>query len=99
MGTRRRQRGWVGMIVMLLALVIVGLLGQSVLRGMGLLGARPPAAATGERARLPPGAVPAGDAASAPPASSAPLDRARAVEGMLLQGAAERGRQVNEGER
>jgi hypothetical protein len=89
----------VGLIVMLLALVVVGLLGQSVLRGMGLLGARPPAAATGERSRMPPGAVPGGDAASATPASSAPLDRARAVEGMLLQGAAERGRQVNEGER
>ena len=99
MRTGRRQRGWVGLIVMLLALVVVGLLGQSVLRGMGLLGARPPVAAAGERGRLPPGAVPAGDATSATPASSAPLDRARAVEGMVLQGAAERGRQVNEGER
>jgi len=95
----QRQRGWVGLIVILLALVIVALLGKSVLREMGLLGARPPVADTGERGRLPAGAQPAGDPTSATPASSAPLDRARSVEGMVLKGAAERGRQINEGEK
>jgi hypothetical protein len=99
MRARRRQRGWVGLIVILLALAVVALLGRTVLREMGLLGARPPVAQTGEPGRLPSGAQPAAEPASATPSSSAPIDRARAVEGMVLQGAAERGRQVDDGAR
>lgn len=97
MRARRRQRGWVGLIVILLALALVALLGRTVLRETGLLGARPPVAETGERSRLPPGVGPAAEPASATPSSTAPIDRARAVEGMVLQGAVERGRQVDDG--
>ena len=99
MRTRRRQRGWLGLVVMLLALVVVAMLGRTVLREMGLLGGRPPVADSGGRDRLPPGATPAGDASPATPASSAPIDRARAVEDMVQQGAADRGRRIGDAEK
>ena len=45
-GLRRHQRGWVGLVVILLALVIVAWLAKSALTSYGLSG-KPPAAAPG----------------------------------------------------
>ena len=45
-GLRRHQRGWVGLVVILLALVIVAWLAKSALTSYGLTG-KPPAAAPG----------------------------------------------------
>jgi len=78
-GTMRRQRGWAGLVVLLLALVIVGFLMRTVARQMGLTDGRPSAAA---------GAIPAGtDAGSAAGSASptTPQDRVRAVEAEVLR--------------
>jgi hypothetical protein len=78
-----RQGGWIGLVVILLALVIVGWLAKDAFRQyISVPGAAAPAksADPGERARAP-GAVavdPAG-ATSAPAMPTAPMDRAREI--------------------
>ena len=77
----RRQGGWVGLIVILLALAAVALLAQVALKQYGLSGAAAPTK-TGTpdgRARGAPGAAPA-----------AALERARGVEELVKQHAEER---------
>ena len=91
---RARQRGWVGLVVVLVAFVIVALLAKDALKQYGLVPAKPTAAkaaSPGERARAP-GAVGAEaiDLDSAPSAPSGALDRARGVEDMLKRQADER---------
>ncbi|MGH8849912.1 MAG: hypothetical protein ACREYD_02865, partial [Casimicrobiaceae bacterium] len=56
--TARRQRGWVGLVVLLLALVIVAMLAQTALRHYGLL-ARADAPAKTATPRVPGDAAPA----------------------------------------
>jgi hypothetical protein len=82
------------MLVMLVALVIVGFLAKDALKAYLGVGAKPPApnaATPGERARSP-GAIgtEAFDPASAPPSTGTALDRARGVEAVVKQQAAER---------
>jgi hypothetical protein len=89
-----RQGGWVGMIVMLLALAIVAWLARDALRGYGLLPSSSTAAKagmTGERVR-PAGAL-SGEAPdmSSAPTQQAPMERARGVEDMVKQQAEQRG--------
>lgn len=90
---RGRQRGWVGLVVILVALVIVAVLAKDALKQYGLVpGATVTKAGTpGERARAP-GAtgVETLDFGSAPMAPMAPLERARGVEEMVKQQAEER---------
>lgn len=82
--SRRRQRGWFGMVGLLVALVIAALLGKTLLQQMGLLaGARLPQSA-GRSAVSPAGEAPI-DPTLAVPSTTAPLDRARGVEGALQQ--------------
>jgi hypothetical protein len=88
-GSRHRQRGWVGMIVLLLALLIVAWLAKDALHKYGLVpdaetvtrsatgGAR-----TGSGAA---GAVENADPTAAIPAPTNPLDKARGVESMIKQ--------------
>jgi hypothetical protein len=89
-----RQRGWVGLIVMLVALVIIALLAKEGLKQYGLLPGKATttkAGTPGERARAP-GAVgvEALDFNSAPSAPAGALDRARGVEDMVKRQADER---------
>lgn len=89
---RVRQHGWAGMLVILVTLAIVGFLAKDALKAY--LGVKPPAAnaaTPGERARAP-GAIgtEAFDPGAAPPGTGTALDRARGVEGMVKQQAAER---------
>ncbi len=91
---RKRQRGWVGLVVILLALGIVALLAKDALKQYGLIpGAAAPvkAGTPGERSRAP-GAVGAEaiDLGSAPAAPASGLDRARGVEDMVKRQADER---------
>ena len=92
---RSRQRGWAGMLVILVALVIVGFLAKDALKSYLGSPAKPvaKAASPGERARAP-GAVgvEAFDPGAAPPSGGSALDRARGVEDMVKQQAAERER-------
>ena len=91
---RGRQRGWIGLVMILVALVIVGYLAKDALKAYGL-GSAPKAAVKagtpGERVRAP-GAIGAEalDLDSAPTAPASALERARGVEDMVKQQAAER---------
>ena len=84
MRTRAGQRGWVGLIGLLIALVIVLVLGRTLLQQMGLTS--PPSMS----ASTPVARQNASDAANAQAASSqlrvtAPLERARGVEAVVQQ--------------
>jgi len=89
-----RQRGWAGLVMILVALVIVAYLAKDALKGYGL--ASRPAVATkaatpAERARVPgAGGVEALDLGSAPAAPASALERARGVEDMVKQQASAR---------
>ena len=89
-----RQRGWIGIVVILVALAIVAILAKDALKGYGLTsGANvtTKAGSPGERARMP-GAI-AGEAldpGAAPTAPAGALERARGVEDMVKREAAER---------
>ena len=96
-GRRSREGGWVGMVVLLLALLIVAWLAKDALKSYGLMGQATTTVTTkagtpGERARAPAAVDATGVAAeSAAPAPTAPLDRARGVADMLKQQEGQRG--------
>jgi len=88
------QGGWVGLIVILLALVIVAVLAKDALKQYGLVPGAPvttKAGTPGERVRAP-GAVgvEAIDPGAAPATPASALERARGVEDMVRQQAGER---------
>ena len=89
-----RQGGWVGLIVILLALVIVAVLAKDALKQYGLLpGAAAPmkAGTPGERARAAGAAgVETLDLGTAPATPANALERARGVEDMVKRQADER---------
>ncbi len=88
MRTLHRQRGWLGLIGLLLALVIVAVLAQKVLKTYGLLsGAEPGTKSAAERGpRGPGGASPAPlDASGVTPTPSAAMERARGLERAVQQ--------------
>ena len=85
MNGRRKQGGWVGMIVILIALAIVAWLSKDALRKYGLL---PDTESTLRRAGVPTEGA-ATDAVQPPPSSV--LDKARSVEGILKQESEKRG--------
>ncbi len=94
MQTIGRQRGWVGLVVILLALVIVAYLAKDALRAYLPAAATAEPARQGERTRLPPAAVDAsGTAGPSTPSFLVPVERARGVEATVQQQADEtRGR-------
>jgi len=85
------------MVVLLVALVIVALLAQSALRQYGLLGGAPPAGKSADAERVPGGAAPASpDPSTAALPPRAPMERARAVEQTVQQGAQDLSRRIDE---
>ncbi|HZQ62058.1 MAG TPA: hypothetical protein VFC24_11955 [Casimicrobiaceae bacterium] len=96
-GFARRQRGWAGMAMLLVALLVVGWLARSALKQMGLVDGAPSAIVTGKVQAAPVASPAAVDAAS--PSAAAPLDRARAVQAQVLQQGAAAQEQLNKLER
>ena len=93
---RRSQRGWVGMLVILIALVIVAYLAKDALTKYGLIpdmetverkAGTAPARAPGPAA----GAVERVDATTTTPASRTPMDAARGLENSLKEQSEKRG--------
>jgi hypothetical protein len=88
MRTRARQRGWAGLIGLLIALAIVLLLGRTVLQQTGVLTSHSVTAQTPLSRQLAPDA-PSAQAASAMPSFAAPIERARSVETIVQDQARE----------
>jgi len=100
MRTLRRQRGWLGLIGLLLALVIVAVLAQKVLKTYGLLpGAEPGAKSAAERGPRGPGDIsPAPlDATGVTPTPAAAIERARGLESAVQQQAQDLNKRMDEG--
>lgn len=90
-----RERGWVGLVVILIALVIVALMAQKALKSYGLVPDGEQTAGAGNR--LPPAASPAGsDATTAPVTPGNALQRARGLEQQVKRGAEEQEKRINE---
>ena len=95
MRTLHRQRGWVGLIVLLIALVIVGLLSQKLLKQMGLFSEdRVMSKAAGPRAPGPIGAVPL-DVTGATPVPTNAIERAKGLESTLQQQSQDMGQRID----
>ena len=94
--SRHRQRGWAGLLVIVIALLIVGFLAKDALKQYLTPGATSARTSTAPADRLRnPGlgdATP--DMSSAPVAPATPMDRARAVEEMVRQQADERAKRM-----
>ena len=89
MTSRHRQRGWLGLVVILLALVIVGLAARSALKAYGLFddSQRTHHAAA-------PDASEVEKAAAMTPRDA--LQRAKGVEAMVRQGAIEQEKRIDD---
>jgi hypothetical protein len=96
-----KQGGWVGLIVMLLALAIVAWLSKDALRQYGLLsGPGKTAESTGlQRSPTPAAVSDFSGGTTATPSFQAPMERARGVEATVLQGAATQSRRVEDSTR
>jgi hypothetical protein len=97
-----RQRGFLGLVVILIALLIVAWLAMDGLKQYGMLsGAAPPtkAATAPERVRGPGAGVTeaAPDVSTATPAPMDALGKARGLEGAVREQAAENARRIDEG--
>jgi hypothetical protein len=94
---KHRQRGLVGLIVLLLALAIVGFLAKDALKQYGLLSGESTerkSSAPAERLRNPSlGEAPA-DLSSAPAAPVTPIERARGLEDTIKRQADERAQRM-----
>lgn len=91
----QRQRGWLGLVGLLIALVIVAVLAQKVLKTYGLLSGAEPARAAPERG--------SGDVSSAPmnatvvaPSPTAAIERARGLENAIQQQANDLNKRMDE---
>ena len=89
MALRHRQRGWVGLVVILLALVIVALVARTALKQYGLVD--DPSKAQHATA---PGANEAEQAAAVTPRNA--LERARGVEDVVKRGAVEQEKNIDD---
>ena len=87
---RGSQRGWVGLVGILIALVIVAVLAQTVLRSYGLVGGAEHTAARGS------GAAATGDAAQPARTPANPIERARGLEQQVQRDASDLGRRIDE---
>ena len=91
----QRQRGWIGLIGLLIALVIVALLAQTVLKTYGLLSDPDAAVKAGPRSVGAVGPAPA-DPTAATPAAATPIERARGVEQQLQRDTQDLARRIDE---
>jgi cytochrome c-type biogenesis protein CcmH/NrfG len=89
------QRGWVGLVVVLIALVIVALLAQTALKSYGLLPGPDAAVNAGPRGVGAVGPAPA-DPTVATPAPVTPIERAHGMEQQLQRDAQDLARRVDE---
>ena len=94
MGAAQPQRGWIGIVGLLIALVIVALLAQTALKTYGLLPGSDAAVEAVPRGVGAAGPAPA-DATVASPAA-APIERAREVERQLQRDAQDLARRIDE---
>jgi hypothetical protein len=89
-----RQRGWVGLVVLLLALVIVAVLAQTALKHYGLLApSGAPAVNTSAREQATDGSGQL-DSATTTPRNA--IERARGVENTVRRQADELGKQIDD---
>jgi len=91
-----RQGGWVGLIVILLALAIVAWLSKDALKQYGLLSGPPAAAEPTGLQRSPTPAAVSDYSGGASPSFQAPVERARGVEETVRRGADVQSRQIDE---
>ena len=89
----RRQRGWVGLVALLLALVIVAVLAQTALKQYGVL-APVGAQAVKTSARGQPDGSGQLDSATTAPRNA--IERARGVENMVRKQADDMGKQIDD---
>jgi hypothetical protein len=95
MHSRNSQRGWVALIGILLALVIIGLLSQTLLKRMGLFSEdRVTTKTAGPRGPGPTGAVPIDPTGAAPVPGNA-VERARGLESSLQQQTQDMGQRID----
>lgn len=94
-GIVHRQRGWLGLIGLLIALVIVAVLAQKVLKTHGLLSAAEPARAAAERGPGEVGSAPM-DATVVAPSPTAAIERARGLENAVQQQANDLNKRMDE---
>ena len=87
MRLRAGQRGWVGLLVVLLALVIVGLLAKTALKAYGVLDEP-------GKTQAKPGATEVEQAATITPRNA--LERAKGVQDMVNQGAIEQQKRIDD---
>jgi hypothetical protein len=89
MASRDRQRGWAGLVIILLALVIVGLAARSALKAYGL-------SDNPDKMRhaAAPGASEVEQAAAVTPRNA--LERAKGVQDMVKQGAIEQEKRIDD---
>ena len=98
MQTMRRQRGWLGLIVILIVLGIIAVLAKDALKSYGLTGGaamEADPARQGERTRLPAAATDGTQALPATPSMAAPIERARGVESTVQRQADEMRRRID----
>jgi len=94
-----RQGGWVGLIVILLALAIVAWLSKDALKQYGLLSGPGKAMEPTGLQRSPTPAAVSDYSGGATPSFQAPVERARSVESTVLRGADVQSRQVDDATR
>ncbi len=82
---RNRQAGYVGLVVILIALLIVAWLSKDALMKYGMLGGTTTTSKAAGQVATP------GDVTTATPTPSNVMDKAKALEGMLQQESTRRG--------
>jgi hypothetical protein len=92
-GGPARQRGWVGLIGLIIALVIVAMLAKTVLEQYGLTGSARKPSTAGDRTGL--GPVPH-ETTSVVPAPREAMERARGLESAVQQQAVDSARRIEE---
>ncbi len=99
-----RQGGWVGLIMLLIVVLIVGWLAKDALRDYGLLPAQDEEAAesrepTGLQRSPTPAAVSESPPGGASTSYQRPLERARSVESTVTRGAEAQGQRIDDATR
>jgi hypothetical protein len=95
MRSRNNQRGWVALIGILLALVIIAVLSQTLLKRMGLLSEdRVTTKTAGQRGPGPTGPVPI-DPTGATPMPGSAIERAKGLESSLQQQTQDMGQRID----
>jgi len=95
MNARHREQGWVGLIVILVALVIVGMLAQTLLKQYGLLPGDRAATTTAGPRGVGPTTPMNSDPTTTSPVPTNAIERARGLESSLQQQTQEMGQRID----